>query len=106
MKLITLTGGLPTESAIGKAHDELVSMTIQPGSAIVFDLLGNYTYRYEQADGGLALPVPLSNGHHLLGDIGVVADKVMKSLLSTLVPLLGCQSDVPFCCHSSHPKVH
>ena len=94
MKLITLAGGLPTESAIGKAHDELVSMTIEPGSAIVFYLLGNYTYRYEQADGGLALPVPLYNGHHLLRDIGVVADKVMKSLVSTLVPLLGCRSDV------------
>ena len=95
VKIVTLAGGLPTESAIGKVHDELVSMSIQPGSAIVFDLLGNYTYRYEQADGGLALPVPLYNGHHLLGDIDVVADKAMKSLLSTLVPLLGCRSDVP-----------
>ena len=95
VRLITLTGGLPTESSIEAAKTELLSTAIEPGTVVVFDLLGNYTYRYEQADGGMVLPVPLQGGHHLLGDIGVISDRTLKLLLSSLLPLFTCLSKVP-----------
>ena len=93
--VVTLLGELPAENPIEKAKGDLTSMTIEPGSAIVFALPGNYTYCYEQAVGGLVLLVPLPIGHHLLGDIGVVSDRALKSLMPSLLSLIGCRSDVP-----------
>ena len=104
VRLIQLTGGLPTESAIEAAKIELLSTAIEPGTAVIFDLLGNYTYRYAQADGDMVLPVPLQGGHHLLGDIGVVSDRKLKQLVSNLLPLFGCLSNVPIVIVPSIPR--
>ena len=59
VKLISLKGGLPTTSSIADLQDQLTGSSVEPGAAVVFDLLGNFTFRYEQDKGGMVLPVPV-----------------------------------------------
>ena len=59
VKLISLKGGLPTTSSIADQQDQLTGSSVEPGAAVVFDLLGNFTLSYEQDDGGMVLPVPV-----------------------------------------------
>ena len=40
---------------------------MEPGTAVMFNLFGNFTYRYEQEDGGISLPVSIQGVHHMFG---------------------------------------
>jgi len=57
-------------------------------SAIVLDLHGNLSYRFEQLDGTSALPVKISGKHHLLGPVKMVEDSVVKNMISRSKSLL------------------
>ena len=50
VRVISLKGGLPTTSAIEELGDQLTSLGAAPGTAVVFDVFGNFTFRYEQED--------------------------------------------------------
>ena len=64
---------------------------------MVLDLMGNFSYRFEQVDGNMAIPIWLGGKPHLLGRVGVCGDKVIKDLVAKLLPLLHT--------NESHPKV-
>ena len=55
VRVISLLGGLPTSASITDLQRQLSEKPLEPGTTVVFDLLGNFTYRYEQEDGGMAL---------------------------------------------------
>ena len=95
VRTISLRGGLPTIGAIEELSEQLTGLGAAPGAAVVFDVLGNFTYRYEQEDGGMSLPVPIQGGHHLLGKVGVCTDVMLKSLISKLIPVFGLNSNLP-----------
>ena len=57
-----LPGGMPNEKGIELVAKFLSETDSGPGTAIVFDLFGNFTYRFEQSDGNMALPIV---GHHV-----------------------------------------
>ena len=38
---------------------------------MVLDLMGNFSYRFEQVDGNMAIPIWLGGKPHLLGRVGV-----------------------------------
>ena len=62
---------------------------------MVFDLLGSFSYRFEQANGNMALPIWLGGKPHLLGRVGVCSDKIFKDMVTKLIPLLGSHTQVP-----------
>ena len=65
-----LTGGMPNEKEIELVAKFLSEMDSGPGTAIVIDFFGNFTYRFEQSDGKMALPIWLGGKPHLLGNVG------------------------------------
>ena len=67
VRVISLKGRLPTTSAIEELGNQLTGLGAAPGTAVVFDVFGNFTFRYEQEDGGMSLRVPIQGGHHMLG---------------------------------------
>ena len=93
--LISLKGGLPTAESIEELQSKLSDTGVEPGTAVVFDILGNFTFRYEQEDGGMSLPVLIQGVHHLFGKVGVCTDDMMKRVVAKLVPVLGKLSSVP-----------
>ena len=95
IKLLSLTGGLPTTHSINDLQERLTGTSMEPGTAVVFDLFGNFTYRFEQEDGGLSLPVPIHGVHHMFGKVDVCTDKMFKEVISKLVPVLSQLSSVP-----------
>ena len=95
VRVISLKGGLLTTSAIEELGDQLTGLGEAPGTAVVFDVFGNFTFRYEQEDGGMSLLVPIQGGHHMLGKIGVCTDVMFKSLVSKLIPVFGLVSSLP-----------
>ena len=93
--LISLKGGLPTTDSIEELQSKLTDSCVEPGTAVVFDILGNFTFRYEQEDGGMSLPVPIQGVHHLFGRVGVCTDDMLKNVVAKLVPVIGKLSSVP-----------
>ena len=85
-------------------QDQLASLSVGPGTAIVYDLLGNFSFRYEQDDGGMVLPAAVGGGHHLLGAVGVCTDDMFKTLVGKLVPVLGQLSSIPSVVLSPIPR--
>ena len=65
-----LPGGMPNKKEIELVAKFLSETDSGPGTAIVFDLFGNFTYRFEQSDGNMALPIWLGGKPHLLGNVG------------------------------------
>ena len=88
VKLVAIPGNIMSDSAIKATKKELAGLSVDPCTAIVYDLFGKFTYRYVQEDGGLVLPVPIMGSHHLLGDITVCSDNSFKSLVSKIVSLI------------------
>ena len=82
---ISLEGGIPTEPAIKKLVEALKGVEGGADTAVVFDVFGNFCYRFIQADGSLALPVMLGGKHHLLGDLEIVQEGAFKGLVAKLM---------------------
>ena len=58
------------------------------GAAIVMDLFSCISFRFSQADGGLALPMKIGGRHHLLGNLDVFSDVSLKTCVARFFPLL------------------
>ena len=98
---ISMEGGFPTETAVKKLKEDLASVT--EGTAIVYDLLGNFTYRFVQADGSLALPVVLGGKYHLLGDLDLVGEGTFKGVVNKLLEIFAAKKRIQYklFCHPS-----
>ena len=90
-----LNGGIPNDNAIEQITTSLQSVASEQGTAVVFDLFGNFVHRFEQADGNMALPIWLGGKPHLLGRVGVCSDKTFKELIIKLLPLFGSHPQIP-----------
>ena len=94
VEFISIQGGVPSDTAIAQLKTELLSLK-DTDIALVFDLFGNYSYRFIQADGSLALPIMMGGKYHLLGDMAIVQDSVFKGLIPKIIELLGIHKDCP-----------
>jgi len=92
---ITMQGGIPSDVVIEQINSELSKQTVGGDTAIVFDLLGNFSFRFVQADGSLALPVMLGGKHHLLGDVETVQEGVLKGLIAKLGGVFSLHKECP-----------
>ena len=75
-----LPGGMPNEKGIELVTKFLSETDSGPRTAIVFDLFGNFTYRFEQSDGNMALPIWLGGGNLTCWEMwGYAMNKISKS---------------------------
>lgn len=91
--MISLAGGVPSDSALEQLKKDVLDKNPGGDSAMVFDLFGNFTYRFVQADGSLALPIMLGGKYHLLGDLAVVQEGTFKGVVSKSLEILGLQKE-------------
>ena len=89
-----LPGTIPDNASINALISTLPHK-LEPGSALIFDLFGNFSYRFEQADGSMALPILLGGKYHLLGRVGVCSDAAFKTLVQNLATLFAIAPDTP-----------
>ena len=80
--------------SIAQLKTELTSLK-DTDIALVFDLFGNFSYRFIQADGSLALPILMGGRYHLLGDMAIVQDSMFKGLIPKIIELLGIHKSCP-----------
>ena len=73
---------------MNRARSEILKVRDGNDVAVILDLFGNSAYRYEQQDGNLALPCKISGKHHLPGNISIIGDRAITSLISSARPLL------------------
>ncbi len=77
------------ESNVESLKSELSAISNMEDAAIIFDLFGNTTYRFEHVDGSLVLPIKVGGGgrHHLQGDVHKVSDNTIGELINMVKPL-------------------
>ena len=90
-----LPGGVPKENSIECVQNFLTEKASEQDTAVVFDLFGNFTFRFEQEDGNMALLIRLGGKHHRLGKVGVCGEKSFKQLIAKLLPLLNTNPHQP-----------
>ena len=73
-----LPGWVPNENSIECVQNFLTGKASEQDTAVVFDLFGNFTFRFEQEDGNMALLIRLGGKHHRLGKVGVCGEKSFK----------------------------
>ena len=85
---LTHIGWDGSDAAVARVRGELDKLKELKNATYVLDLLTCNSYRFVQADGGLALPVKLGARFHLLGDVALCDDKMLKTAITKLLPLL------------------
>jgi hypothetical protein len=73
--------------AVASKLSEVVASGITE-CAVILDLFGNLSYRYELFDGSTSLPIHMDHGYHLPGEVTVCTDTVFEKLVHTVVPIL------------------
>jgi len=119
----TVPGWQPTDANIAKLEADLVAMGDLRGVTVICDFISNVTYRYEQMDGQLLLPIKLGGRYHLLGKVTVATKEILVCILKKLngvfskLPGLkicisplpryltnGCCEDMDHCTGTSDPE--
>ena len=90
-----LPGGIPNDNSIEVVQNLLNEKASEQDTAVVFELFGNFSFRFEQADGNMALPIWLGGKPHLLGKVGVCGKKPFKDLIAKLLLLLNTNTNQP-----------
>jgi hypothetical protein len=81
-------GWLATPENISSLINELASLSIPPGFAVVLDLLGNCGHRFLQFDGTQAMPYKEGGRYHMKGPVATCEEGIFKKIIGTLEPIL------------------
>jgi hypothetical protein len=81
-------GWLATPDNIASLIAQLADIKLAPGFAVVFDLLGNASHRYEQFDGTQSLPQKEGGRYHMLGPVATCEPETYRKIVKTLGPVL------------------
>jgi hypothetical protein len=81
-------GWLATPDNIASLIVQLANIKLAPGFAVVFDLLGNTSHRYEQFDGMQSLPQNEGGRYHMPGPVVMCEPETYRKIVKTLGPIL------------------
>jgi hypothetical protein len=84
---LTKPGWMITEANVEALRNEISALSNMEDAAIIFDLFGNSSYRFQHVDGTLVLPIRVGGGYHLLGEVHMVSDTGISELISMVLPL-------------------
>jgi hypothetical protein len=91
---VTTVGWMATVENV-KNLVTLINLRTQETDAFVFDLLGNSSVRFEQADGTTALPFKSNGRYHLGGDVVVTPPDIFSEVVKRVIPLLKATGNKP-----------
>ena len=91
VEYIAIAGGIPSEAALGQLREDLSAKIVGGETAIVYDFFGNFTFRFVQADGSLALPIMMGGKHHLL--LAIVSEGSFKMAVGRILEILSLYKD-------------
>jgi hypothetical protein len=81
---LSVPGWMPTDGNVAKLIDDISILGNIDDCISVVDVLSNVTYRYEQYDGSLALPVKNDGIYHMNGKVQVCSrETVINTFLKT-----------------------
>ena len=83
-----IEGSIPAEATLAKLRNKLSELAIDSGTAMVFDLFGSTSFRFEQPDGTMAVPIMLAGRYHLLGNVGTISDDNFKAVIRKVMGVL------------------
>jgi len=85
---LCVPGWVSSPNNVADMIEKLSTVNIDKETAIVLDVFGNSTYRYENYDGSVLMPVKMGGGYHLIGDVTVCTDGIFSKQIDTVLPLL------------------
>jgi hypothetical protein len=85
---LTQPGWIATDENIATLIKKMSDLKIEPGFAVVMDLVSNCAYRYTQFDGTQALPYKEGGKFHFAGPVTLCCDDTFKKILKKLGPVL------------------
>ncbi len=85
---LTQPGWLASKENTESLEKKLKDIECNEQSTLVFDLLGNSSFRFEQFDGSLSMPFKQAGRYHMGGNIAVCPPPVYKRILETTASLL------------------
>jgi hypothetical protein len=85
---VTKPGRMASAAAVGEVLGQLRGTTVPVNAAVVIDMLGNSSSRWEQEDGTLATAVKMGSGYHMPGEVTVCNDETFKKLIGIVAPVL------------------
>jgi hypothetical protein len=90
----TVSGWIATPDNISSLCKNTAATALQ-ATAIVFDILGNSSVRFEQFDGTTSLPFKSKGTFHLGGDVVTTSPEIFKKLVDSVTPIFKAKGDKP-----------
>ncbi len=90
----SVPGWTPLEDNVKKMSD-IVSDKAKGNVALVFDILGNSSVRFEQFDGTTALPFKSNGRFHLGGKVTTTPLGIFKKVIELVLPILKAKGEKP-----------
>jgi hypothetical protein len=85
---LTQPGWIVSDKNISILIKKLSELRLEPGFSVIFDLVGNCTYRYQQFDGTQSLPFKEGGRYHFAGPVSVCNDDTFRRIIKMLGPVL------------------
>jgi hypothetical protein len=85
---LTQPGWIASDDNIATLIKKMSDLKLEPGFAVVMDLVSNCSYRYTQFDGTQALPYKEGGKYHYAGPVTLCGEDTFKKILKMLGPVL------------------
>jgi len=85
---LCVPGWVATPANVEAMLEKLAQQGLDGKTAIIFDVFGNSTFRFENYDGSIFMPIKIGGGYHLAGDVTVCSDTIFAKQIDTVLPLL------------------
>jgi hypothetical protein len=85
---VTCPGRMVSAAAVEQILNQLRGKEVPAEAVVVFDLLGNSSFRWEHEDGTLVTAVKVDGGYHMQGPATVCSDDTFKKLIQIIMPVI------------------
>jgi len=94
---LTIPGWTPTQRNIDALRDSIDAHNPGKGSIVIFDLIANVAFGFEQINGTVALPIKHGGRYHMQGRVTTCSKDSLNGILTRLVPLLNLPFNLKIC---------
>ncbi len=85
---LCIPGWIASPDNIAKMSETIKQANFGDSCTYIFDLYSNSSYRFEQFDGSLSLPIKVGKKYHLPGDIKTCPLDAFKKIVESTLPLI------------------
>jgi hypothetical protein len=85
---LCVPGWVATPTNVEVMMEKVKAVPADLATVVIYDLFGNSTFRYENYDGSVFMPLKIRGGYHLLGEVTVSTDSIFSKQVETVRPLL------------------